>query len=368
MRAPWEAHRCDWRSGIVYNGGGGGQQQVAQSTQSSSAPPAFIQPYLQGAIGDLSSWYNANKTAPTYYTGETVAPLSTQSQGAVNLASNLANDNPIVPNSVTSLNKFLSGSYLDPTTNPDFLKAISAATQPVTDQFNNQILPGITSTFEGAGRSNSGAGANAVDQAVKSYGTTVNNAAATAGSNYYTTALNQMLQANGLVPSLNSASWQNVSGLGAAGTTVDQQRQAQDSSNQAAYNYNSNAQMNYISQYLAMLNGGYPGGETTGSSFGTTYQPTNSFSSLLGGGLGLAGLGLQAYSAFSDVRLKENIEHIGESKNGTPLYFYTYKGDPTPRIGPMAQEVAERTPEAVHLDPAGSGYLKVDYPKALGLF
>src|SRR6185312_10952420 len=93
---------------------------------------------------------------------------------------------------------------------------------------------------------------------------------AQAGSQYYQNALGQQLQANGMAPQLNSSLLQNVAALGAAGQTVDQQRQAQDAAAQAAYNYNANAQMNYISQYLAMLNGGYPGGTNSGSSFTNT--------------------------------------------------------------------------------------------------
>ncbi|MBN9236004.1 MAG: tail fiber domain-containing protein [Mesorhizobium sp.] len=64
---------------------------------------------------------------------------------------------------------------------------------------------------------------------------------------------------------------------------------------------------------------------------------------------------------FSDERLKEDIERIGETDEGTPLYRYRYKGDPTPQIGVMAQEVAEDQPEAVASHP--SGYLMVDYER-----
>src|SRR6185437_1782596 len=101
------------------------------------------------------------------------------------------------------------------------------------------------------------------------------------------------------------------------------------------YNYNSNAQMNYISQYLSMLNGGYPGGETTSTGQSQSYQPTNSFGSILGAGMGIAGLGLQAAPlfGFSDYRLKEDIsEPIGSTRDGIPIRLWKYKGDPTPRV------------------------------------
>lgn len=82
----------------------------------------------------------------------------------------------------------------------------------------------------------------------------------------------------------------------------------------------------------------------------------NAISSL---GSGISGL---ASSIFSDERLKEFIEPVGELYDGTNVYRYQYKGDPTPRIGLMAQEVEQTRPDAVVVDI--SGYKKVDYGKA----
>lgn len=338
-----------------------------QSQQSSSGPPAFLQPYLQGAIGDLSSYYNAHKTAPAYYSGETVAPLSTQSQGAVNMASGLAGNNPTLTAANSQLTDTLNGKYLDPSQNPAYQGAIRAAIDPLTTQFMDQTIPGITSQFAGAGGTGSGIQHQLVDDATRAYGTGVGNAAYTAANNFYQGARTNQIQAAGLTPGINTSNWQDVSGLGAAGQTVDQQRQAQDVSNQAAYNYNANAQPNYISQYLSMLNGGYPGGETTTSGMAQGYQPTNAFGSILGSGLGIAGLGLQAASIFSDERLKEDISApIGSTHDGIPIRLWKYKGDPTPHVGFIAQEVAQTKPEAVAMHP--SGYLMVNQAKAAGLF
>lgn len=66
--------------------------------------------------------------------------------------------------------------------------------------------------------------------------------------------------------------------------------------------------------------------------------------SMLGGLFGLAGS--LAPLALSDERAKENIERIGETDGGQPLYRYNYKGETEPRIGPMAQEVDRMQPQA----------------------
>jgi len=64
---------------------------------------------------------------------------------------------------------------------------------------------------------------------------------------------------------------------------------------------------------------------------------------------------------FSDKRLKENVQKVGETNDGQPIYRYNYKGDPRTQIGLMAQDVEKHHPEAVGL---AGGYKTVDYKKA----
>lgn len=69
---------------------------------------------------------------------------------------------------------------------------------------------------------------------------------------------------------------------------------------------------------------------------------------MLGGLFGLAGAGAGMFNpiSLSDERAKENIERVGETDGGLPLYRYNYKGESEPRFGPMAQEVDKMQPEA----------------------
>ena len=72
----------------------------------------------------------------------------------------------------------------------------------------------------------------------------------------------------------------------------------------------------------------------------------------LGGGLGGA-IGKE----FSDIRLKENIEHIGYEM-GIPIYSFSYIGEAQRYKGVMAQDILKLKPEAVvTID----GYLAVHY-------
>ncbi len=65
---------------------------------------------------------------------------------------------------------------------------------------------------------------------------------------------------------------------------------------------------------------------------------------------------------FSDAELKENIIEVGRLYNGLKVYLYTYKGETTPQIGLLAQDVATQNPQAVYID--DSGFFKVNYALA----
>lgn len=65
-------------------------------------------------------------------------------------------------------------------------------------------------------------------------------------------------------------------------------------------------------------------------------------------------------SAFSDRRLKTDIEQVGKLPSGLNVYSYRYLWEETPRIGVMADEVEKVFPEAVG---EMYGYQTVDYSR-----
>jgi len=98
-------------------------------------------------------------------------------------------------------------------------------------------------------------------------------------------------------------------------------------------------------------------GSAAGStSTGTTKEKGGSNAgSYLGAGISLAS------ALFSDERLKDDIEQIGETFDGQPIYRYKFRGSPKTQIGLMAQDVEDVHPEAVgHF----GGVKMVDYEKA----
>jgi len=70
-------------------------------------------------------------------------------------------------------------------------------------------------------------------------------------------------------------------------------------------------------------------------------------------------LGTVGAAMFSDIRLKEGMNHVGFTNGGLPIYTYRYIGGKQVYRGVMAQDVLKAQPEAVTQDE--SGYLAVDY-------
>ena len=95
----------------------------------------------------------------------------------------------------------------------------------------------------------------------------------------------------------------------------------------------------------------------------------NTSGSLLGDIGGALGGAAAAYTAFSDRKMKENIEEVGvDQRTALPLYEFNYKegfGDPNIRyVGVMADEVELSYPDAVAV--MDNGFMAVNYG-ALGI-
>ena len=64
-------------------------------------------------------------------------------------------------------------------------------------------------------------------------------------------------------------------------------------------------------------------------------------------GTALVTRGLPYLAGLSDKNSKENISQVGILDNGLPVYLFNYKGDNTPQIGLMAQDVEKVNKDAV---------------------
>lgn len=238
-------------------GGGSKTQQVVQN----NSPWSGVQSYLTSGYKDLSNLYKGG--APDFYPGNTVADFSPQQQQSIQGITDLAtNGNQTLTAANDQLKKTIQGDYLN-AGNPYFQQMLSTMRQPVD------------STYALGGRYGSGAHDGAI--------------AGVAGNlayqNYAQERQNQLSAIN-QAPVIDQAQYYGLGQLGNVGAAVQQQGQNVINADIDKYNYNQNKDINWLNNYLAMLNG------ATGGSSVTTqpiYSP-NPWAQAAGGAIGLGGM------------------------------------------------------------------------------
>lgn len=283
--------------------GGGGSGSSLQTTKNVNEPPEYIKPMLQGGITDLNNLYMSRGGAggaPEYYPNATVAPQSTETQQAISRMTNRGLiGSPLVKAAQGQLSDTIGGKYLNPSTNPYFSDALRASLAPQTENFMSTVLPGINSTFSGSGRYGSGLHQDNVDRAVTSLNRSQADASVKAGADHFNTERGRQTESSGMSPILASMDYADIDQLAAAGQAQDNFAQSKIDADVAKYNYNQNKDWDYIARYMAMLNGGYPGGTTTSTGTTTSQMPgQDNTGQMIGAGTSLAGSAMMAGAMF----------------------------------------------------------------------
>jgi hypothetical protein len=289
---------------------------VKTESTSNSAPWGEQQPFLKYGFDEAKRIYQ-DPSKPSFYPGQTYAPMSGETGEALTMGADEAR-------------KTGSGFYMDPANNPGLRNMI--------DSTMARVVPGATSPFIAAGRTGSGLANRALGEGV-----------AAGVAPLYQAERDRMIAAPGQLAAVG-AERENWAGKPIA-------------ESMARHDYNANLDQNKLANFMQMVQGNYGG---TNTSTGTQYMPgQNIFGSILGGLMGGTGI-LGGTGAFgkagwltSDARLKENIERVGKTDEGLPIYKYNYKGSMLPQMGVMAQDVERVNPDAVAMMP--SGYKAVDY-------
>lgn len=334
-------------------GGKGGSSSTTQNTV--AEPWKGVRPYLLSGYENLEQLYGQG--APSYYPGQEVAPFAPETEAALQWQSNRAlQGSPLTAAAQNQLTQTMRGDYLAGN-NPYLQNAFTAAAAPVMRNFNENVLPGVTSQFASSGRTNSGLHQNAVNSATMGLNESLSNMAGNmAYQNYQKERENQM---RGMLfaPELAMQDYNDINQLGAVGSIREQQLQGNINSDVERYNYNANAPWQRTMEYLAALNSAGGGSQTTIGD-----APSQSpFSSIVGTGMQAAGL-LSMLGVFSDRRIKTDIRRIGKTDNGLPIYAFRYFGTGATHIGLMADDVERIVPEAVS---EFAGIKMVDYGLAL---
>lgn len=386
--------------GILGGGSKGGGGGTTQTTSTVNTGPWSIQaPVLADVFTKAHELYDKNP-AFSYYPDSTVSPFtSAQNQGYQSVIDMGLSGSPFLPASMQNATDTLSGKFLDPSTNPWLEKTFNGAADAVGRQFKTITAPTTDAMFSGNGAFNSSGRYNAQNNNNMGLGATLNNLATQIYGGNYNNERGRQITTQGMVPSLTQARYLDPTAAINAGGAQQGQSQKELSDLVNRYMYGQQSPWQTLGLYKQMVDGSYgqqgtttsqqpyysnPAGQALGGIMGLGglagqlgWQP---FGAAAGAGLGSALSGAGIGSAFasgaaldsgiplaalalSDARAKEDIAPVGKTFDGQNLYAYRYKGDPTPHVGLMAQEVEQRDPGAVVEHP--SGLKMVDYSRAL---
>jgi len=262
----------------------GGSSGGGNSTTTTKADPwVGVQPYLTDAYGQLSNLYN-NGADPQYYPGSTVASPSGLEQvgqqqqlaqqgnvaglagtgiqntntmagmgdlgsksgygyanqaasGMTDLANQTAGGATTANSAANSLSGYGTGNTQtgangtinamnqltaagDPTNNPYLAAATQAAIRPVTQQFQETVMPGIKQGAQDAGQMGGSRQGIAEGIAARGYQDTVGNITANMGNNAYNQGLSALSSAGSLGQGLANSGLGATSTAGSLGTTM----------------------------------------------------------------------------------------------------------------------------------------------------
>jgi len=297
-------------------GKGGGGTQTTNTVQKAD-PWVGVQPFMQDVFTNAKAQFNA--PGPTFFPMNTVGPQAAETLQAQGLAAQRAVAGSPIERSAQAENlRTTQGQYLglspaqplwNATMRGDFLNAnpyldsmFARAARPVTQQFTDAALPGVSSMFSQAGRFGSGAQQTAVNNLVDTYGRTIGDmAAGIYGGNY---AAERQLQAGaaneadqafgrerlmqqqaaGQAPGLAATDFANIAQLSNVG--ADREAFAQRLVNDAVqrWNFAQQTPAQKLAQYNALIQGGLNFQNTAGTNV-TDLPPPNRVGNAAGGAL-----------------------------------------------------------------------------------
>lgn len=254
-----------------------GKGNNSTRTITSATPWAGVDQPLRQAVGQAGQFYNQG--APDYFPGNTVAPFSQYTQGAIDQQAQRAQmGSPLMDAGKDQLQQTLQGDFLN--ANPHFNQAVQSAIRPVTEQYRDVVMPGINSTFSEAGRYGSGAHQAMQGQAATDYERNVGDISSNMAYQNWAGERENQLKAGLLAPQMAQQDYFDINQLGAAGSLQDQQAQRQINADIARHDYNQNSDMQFLSNYMGLLQQAPWGQNST-----VTPPPTNPFTSAMGGGI-----------------------------------------------------------------------------------
>lgn len=227
-------------------------------------------------------------SVPQRYQGSTVAGFTPAQEAGQGMALGAAPQQGALASSAADANKFFTGgSIWDPATNPNLQGAINAATRPIQQNLDENILPGIRA--EAVTTGNFGGSRQGIAEGLATRGASqaIGDTASKLVQSQYDTNVDAQLKAMGLLPTVQGGlvtPGVTTSGVGDVQQAMEQARLNSMVNN---FNYDQTAPFLQSKEIMSLLQG-LPGGTTT--STGSTPQ-ANPVTQALGGAAAGASLG-----------------------------------------------------------------------------
>lgn len=214
------------------------------------------QSYLKYGFQQAAQLYNNKNLWPQYYSGNTVASLSPDTQAAIYMTQQRAmNGSPLQSAAQNQMLQTISGQYLNQ--NPYLNKAIDSALSPVMRQYRDAVLPGVDAQFSRSGRYGSNAYDTSRARSESELATALGNIANDMAYQNYRDERNNQNAATLAAPAFAQADYNDSQRLAAAGAIQDNQAQAVLDSKMNQYNYNANLPKQMLADYMALIQGNY---------------------------------------------------------------------------------------------------------------
>lgn len=275
--------------------------ETTSSTTTSQIDPELL-PYLTTGLKRAQELFLTG-AQPQFYEGQTYVSPSEATKSAIEQQLSLAKATPTTLqeaqtaylSALQGFGKTAAGDYLGQTEQQKAM--LEAATRPLTQQFENQIIPGISSQFSAAGRYGSGAMERAVGTASEQFARGLGDVSSNIIYQDYARERQNQLQAQQnlaslaqMAPSIYSQQYLPAQQLAAAGAAQEAIEALPLQEKLARYQFSQQLPYEQLSGFLSSVYGTPLGRYGTTSTTGQmpSYQ-NQTMNTIAGAGLGYVG-------------------------------------------------------------------------------
>ena len=265
----------------------GSKPSTYSTTTQSSAPWSGQQEYLttgyQRARDDILN-------RPTeFYPNSTVVPFSPVSEQALTMQEQRAlAGSPVTQAAQSQVQSTVQGDFLN--ANPYLSQAITDATQPVVERFQEDIVPSIQSAYSSAGRYGSGLQQRGEERAAQAALDQASKIASDMSYRNFADERTRQLQAATIAPEMARQDYVDLQALKGVGVEREGMAGAQLQEDIQRFAQQQQAPKDALAQYMALVGGG-------GYTDQTTTEPLyrNKAGDILGGAATTAGIAGQLF-------------------------------------------------------------------------